>query len=250
MNKLAIVISSILIIQSLWSPAIADVIPLTNSENNDVIGAVSGRATIKVIGPLHISEGIVILKDNQISVLSDATDPIQEAELSGELLHAHTVGDGPNRLIKGTAIFTGGYSIKALESSVNNESIQVADGTKYVGRIVDTTSSLLRIKTSSGVIIIPIRKITAINSRRAFEFSIAANDLSTPIASAPNQISFDPTIAPDTTQPMLHTSTVHKQLNETHLKKRLLTSGLVLTGAAACIAIPMGCSLFTQRPNK
>src|SRR5271168_3738955 len=98
MNKLAIVVSSILAVQSLWWPAMAEVIPLASTESNDTLGTVSGRATIKVIGPLHISEGIVILRDNQISVLSDASDPIQEAELSGQLLHAHTVGDGPNQI--------------------------------------------------------------------------------------------------------------------------------------------------------
>ncbi len=250
MKQLAIMVSTILSLHSLCAPAMAEVPPLTASENNDAIGSVSGRATIKVIGPLHLSEGLVIMSDNKISILSDPTDPITEAELKGQLLHAHAVGNGANRIIKGVAIFTGGYSIKALDSSQASESIQAKDGTKYVGHILDATPTFLRISTNNGVKIIRTGEVTEISSPKAFEFSIAPNGASSSVsADTPsNQISFNPTAQQNAT-PALHVSTVHKQLAQSHLKRRLLTAGLVVTGAAACVAIPLGISVANPRPQ-
>lgn len=255
MHKLAVTIISLLTVQSLGAPTMADVTSLPSDENNMQTGVLNGRATIKAVGPLNLSEGIVIMKDNEISVLSDATDPVREAELTGQLIHTRSTGEGSNATIKGLAIFTGGYSIKALDSHTANESIEVTDGAKYVGRIVDSTTNLLRIKTANGVIVVPIKKIAEINSPRAFEFSIAANKepltVTDKAASAQNRIAFDPTSSAEenNTPTYLHASTVHKQLSENHLKKRVLTTGMVLTGAAACIAVPVGCALFTQRPK-
>jgi len=256
MHKLALTVMSLLTLQSLWSPAMSEGTPLVPNEDKMQSGILNGRATIKIVGPLHLSEGIVVMKDNEISVLSDATDSIREAELSGQLIHAHAVGDRPSRIIKGLAIFTGGYSIKALDGHGVNESIAVTDGSKYLGHIIDSSTNLLRIKTASGVIVVPIRNIAEISSPRAFEFSITANDeqpsASDSVASAQNRIAFDPTLNsdPNNISNYLHASTVHKQLSENHLKKRVLTTGLVVTGAAACIAVPFGCALFTQRPNR
>jgi len=257
MKKLAIMVLIIFTVQSFLSPVIAGTVPVIGPESVDADGTVSGKATLKVIGPLHISEGIAIMRDNEIDILSDTTDPIREAELSGRLVHAHAVGDGPARRIKGVAYFTKGYSIAALDATAANESIQVTDGATLVGHILATAPDSLRIETSDGVKVIQIRSVTAIESPRAFEFSIAAND--TPsgagggaMSAVRNQITFNSTYTPQQNNvPIaLHASTTHKQLAERHLKRRLLTAAVIVTAVGACIAFPFSMALFTQRPNR
>jgi hypothetical protein len=255
MHRLVFFFSTVLATQFLYLPVLADVTPLAVQESPEVEGVISGKASLKVIGPLHVSEGIVVMQDNNISVLSDATDPIREAELSGKLIHAHISGEGADRKVNGIAIFTGGYSIKALDGSPGDESITVNDGDIYMGRIVDSNANLLRLKTSSGVKVIPISKISEIKSNRAFVFTLVSApnnlDASDSPLSTHNQISFSPTFLSDDNTPKLslHASTLHKQLSENHVKKKLLTAGLVITGAAACVAVPFGMALFTQRPK-
>jgi hypothetical protein len=257
MKKLAIMLCSVLTVQLLWSPAIAGTMPSTAPEPVDADGIVSGKAALKVVGPLHVSEGLVIMKDNGITVLSDATDPVKEAELSGQLLHVHAVGDGPDRTIKGVALFTRGYSITALDTAPANECVRVTDGVTYVGHISNTSPDWLHIDTNDGVKVVPTRTITEIKSPRAFEFSIAANSTPTTVvasqvAAAPNQITFNPTYTEEvnSTTLALHASTVHRQLAERHVKRRLLTTATVVSAFTACVALPMGMALFTQRPNR
>jgi hypothetical protein len=260
MKKLAVLICSILAVQSLTCNSIAFAVNIAPSETVTKDGSLSGRATLKNIGPLHLSEGIVIMRDNEIIVLSDAADPIKEAELSGLLLHAHAQNGASssgiaNNTIAGIALFTKGYSISALDTSPANESIQCIDGAIYVGHITEVNFDSVRMSTNNGIKDIGTKNITKIKSPRAFDFEIAENSAAAKVADASvatarNQISFNstytvPTSATQTgnTAIALHASTVHRQLAERSRKRSLSTTALVVAGFAACLAIPAGVAL-------
>src|ERR1700733_6211936 len=86
---LSIAIAFFMLIGSSSSTAFAEtasIAPSRTPENS----AIEGNAAIKAIGPLHLSEGKVVMQQNQIAVLSDPTDSIADAELSGAIIQAHT----------------------------------------------------------------------------------------------------------------------------------------------------------------
>lgn len=259
MKMLAGLLSGLIAIEALWSQALAEPIAFFTSDFDSSKSVVNGEANLKVIGPLHISEGLAVINHNNISVLSDATDSVAEAELTGKLIRPHSVV-GQAGTISGIAFFVGGYSLPAIDNSQTPESIKVTDGSTYFGRIVDVTPELVRIRTSGGTKIIPASAITEISSPRAYAFSLGEtpavrgtpqSDSSNPVRNSSNLISFSPTSAPDSNAPALvpATKTIHGQLTERHAGKRLITAGVWTTVLAGCFAVPLAFCFATQRPK-
>ena len=144
---------------------------------------VDGTAAIRAIGPLHLSEGKVVVQQNQVTVLSDAADSLADAELSGAVINAHTTNDAGGRTVSGVVIFTKGFSLAALDDGKVKDTIKGTDGVERVGRIVEVTPKMLRIKTAQGVQAFPTRFVAEVRSPRAFAFSMP--ELTTPTAQAP-----------------------------------------------------------------
>lgn len=259
MNIIAALVSGLMIMQSMWSPALAETVSITPSDFDKNKRLVNGRASLKVIGPLHISEGEAVINNNDIAILSDSADSVAEAELVGKLIHPHAIA-GQEGTISGVAFFMRGYSLPALVNSKAQESIRATDGSTYFGRIVDATSELLRIKTSDGIKIIPASVIVDIKSPRAYAFSLApkpevpstsASESPTSSTTLSNLISFSPTYTSDvnTLAVLPATKTIHGQLTERHVGKRLLSIGVWTTVLAGCFAIPIAFGFATPRPK-
>lgn len=255
----ALFLSALFIVQACALSASAATAPFSSIDSSS--GLVDADANLKVIGPLHMSEGRVLVKQNQIYVLSDPQDSIAEAELSGVLIDCRLTGDAESRRIHGYAVFTKGFSLPALFQTGMQESVLATDGLERKGTIVDLTPSLLRIKTGAGIQILQTSKITSIKSARAFEFDLpvslagAADRSIDPAASGKAEsslVSFSPSNPPDpsTVVPVIRApKTLQAQLTERHLGKRILTAGAVTAAVVACFAIPTAIAVITPRPK-
>jgi len=241
--------SSVLLSPNLLTPAFAGVASFTPSDTNPNSGTISGDASIKAVGALHLSEGKVIMQQNQITVLSDAEDSMADAELQGSIIDAHTEKDGN---VHGIVIFTRGYSLPALEDARAVESIKGTDGNQRAGIIVDATPKMLRIKTGLKVQAIPTKYITSITSPRAFAFSIpvATNNSQLP-SNAITLVSFSPTYIPNPNSAPLLTAekSLHGQITQRHPGKRTFNAAAVTAGAAACFALPLGVAVACPSPR-
>ena len=247
-------------------PAGTNAEPLSPTAASDT-GTIKGNAAIKAIGLLHLSEGKVVMEQNQIAVLSDVADPIAEAELVGTIIDIHTTSSATGDTIQGMAIFTKGFSLPAIDSPHEKESIKGTDGVERIGRIVDVTPKILRIKTPAGVQAIPVKYISEIKSPRAFAFSLPSNTASvsgalsqSPVmpSSPPLKkeeqvlVSFRPTYIPDPNKPPVPTqlSSLHSQLTARHPGKRAFTLAATAAGVAACFAIPLGVAITCPPPPR
>lgn len=256
MKRAKALVSGILIAQALWSPALASDVSFTPPETGDSQGVVDGRVALKAIGPLHLSEGVADIKHNHVVVLSDAADSPKEAELQGELLGCHTLGDGTGQIIEGVALFTSGYSLPAIDNIQVDDSIRTKDGSVSSGHIVDITSDQVRVKTKNGITAIPTKEITEIKSPRAYEFSLpetatvsAAQGGSS--AAQLNEISFNPTYIFDPNNPpptTLKVKTVQQQLSEPHRGKTALKLAALAAAFGVCVGIPIGVALICPKP--
>jgi len=260
----------------LATPVMAAV-TFTPPENN-----VDGVAAIKAVGSLHLSEGRVIIQHNQIVMLSDAGDAMTDAELSGSIIEAHVGTEAGASVVRGVAVFIRGYSLAALDDVRVKDVVKGNDGQDRVGRIVDVTPKMLRIKTAAGIVALPTKYITEVKSPRAFSFSLpltagsvnegaTASTRPTPesasasmtltgtatsLAAAPkavptNLISFSPTYVrdPNVAQLPPQTKSLHAQLTERHPNRRVVKTAAVVAGVAACFAIPTAVALTCPRPK-
>ncbi len=221
--------------------------------------------------------------------MSDAADALIDAELSGAIIEAHESDDAAGRTVRGVAIFTKGYSLSAIDDPRVKESVKGNDGQDRIGRIVDVTPKMLRIKTAEGVQAIPIRYIVEVKSPRAFAFSLpmvsnappdgpSASGYSAPsqtvssangslssagiagprspesLSAAPASktlVSFSSTYSPDLNSlPAINqTKTLHAQLTERHPNRRALKMAAVTAGVIACFAIPTAIAVTCPRPK-
>ena len=229
------------------------------AENSSLIAAVTPAgspsekvildtdALLKAVGPLHLSEGKVVMHQNQITVFSDAHEAAAEAELSGAIIEAHVTDEAGVRTIHGIAIFSEGFSIPALDDSRIKEIVTGNDGQERVGRIIEVTPKMLRIRTAQGVLACPTGYITDVKSPRAFVFTM-------PSPAVPEQkslITFNPTYSPDpnAAPPPAVARTLHAQLNERRPGKRALKVAALTGGIIACFAIPTAIALICPRPK-
>jgi hypothetical protein len=257
MKKITLLVCSTLAIQALCLPSFGGPVSFTSPTVDGNSGTVNGRAAPKVIGPLHLSEGAVIMKNNRITVLSNANDSIEEAELSGQLLQTHADGAEQGRTIRGVAFFTGGYSLPALDNSLAQETIRTTDGIYYSGHISDITPNQLRINISGGAKVISTKEVAEIRSPRAFEFSIpvtasshgSTGDVS--VAAKEDLITFSPTYSAALSDlaDEQHITKLHAQLTERHVKKRVFTAALFASLFVACFALPIAVALPSKRPS-
>ncbi len=275
-------ISVTLLIQTLCSPALSTQISFTESEPANGRGVLNGRAAIKTIGPLHLSEGTVSMQENRINVLSDSQDAPEEAELVGTIIDAQI--NVASNTISGTAFFTRGYSISALDSNKTKESIQTLNGVEYSGRIIDVQPNLLRIKTASTSVVIPTRQIKGVKSSRAYQFSLPINSSATSSAdssvNSKGGLSTSSSLSPPTSSPvdkasiqiteanpplisfratnnqnmappylLASTKSLTAQLKEKHNGKRAMTIAAASAAAIACLAIPAAIAATAARPG-
>jgi len=249
----------LLVAQLLWAtcPSIAASTSFAPYSTGSEFGIVDADIGLKIIGPLHLSEGKVSIKNNEISVLSDSADPSAEAELGGAVLACRRVVEGRSKYVRGYAVFTRGYSVTALENSAMQDSVTAVDGITRVGRIVDVSVNLLRIKTAQGIQILQTSKITELKSPCAFVFSlplVASSAAASPTVladSEPEQITFTPTpldgLSLASAKPS--TKTLQAQLTERHIAKRAIKIGLFTAAVGACFAIPVAIGVITPRPK-
>ena len=248
------VVSALLLLGQFPVTAFGQSLPATSAPVSGS-GELEGTASIKAIGPLHLSEGKVVLKDNEITIYSDATDSKEDAELVGAIIEAHTTGDGAARTITGAAVFTRGFSLPAIYNPKATESVLCSDEKERVGHIVDVTPKMLRIKTAQGVQAIPNKYITLIRSTRAYTFTVplpaVPSSLNGPQPSASataapqterKLISFFPTYTPEPSAVAQPSSVMalHAQLTKKHTGKTALKLTGLAAGVVACFAIPLG----------
>jgi hypothetical protein len=240
----------VLLSQTPLNPAFAGAASFTPSDTNPNYGTISGDASIKAIGSLHLSEGKVIMQQNQITVLSDAADSMGDAELQGAIIDAHTEKDGN---VHGVAIFTRGYSLPALDDARAVESIKGTDGIQRAGIIVDATPKMLHIKTGLTVQAIPTRYIVSISSPRAFAFSLPISP-ATKTQLPSNEVtlvSFSPTYIPNPNSAPLLTAekSLHGQITKRHPGKQTFNAAAITAGTAACFALPLGIAVACPSPR-
>lgn len=167
---------------------------------------VDADAALKSIGPLHLSEGKVLVQQNLITVFSDASDSQADAELSGAIIDAHITDDAAGSTVHGTAIFMKGFSIAAIDHARLKESVKCTDGNERVGRIVDATPKMLRIRTGDNIQAIPTRFITEVKSPRAFAFSLPVAAATRPAAPSNPQSPIKSTSSSTSLTPLSYSS--------------------------------------------
>jgi len=237
------------LLQGLLMPAAAGNITYTHEQSASQPGVLEGSINLKGVGPLHMSDGVAAIKQNQIFILSDAADPEGEAELVGTIIDPHIVRMGTTREIAGWVIFTSGYSLPALDYRVE-DAVVATDGFGYRGRIIDASSNHLTFQgTSGGAKLIAMENITSINSPRVFAFTIPLPEAQTGApgspdveTAAPSLITFAPTYSFDPNAPpllKLNIKSPDRQLNESNIGKKLLWAGAATAGICACFAIPI-----------
>jgi hypothetical protein len=204
-----------------------------------------GRATTKAIGPLHMSSAVAVFRQNAITILSDPTDPVTEAELYGRAFSLHQEGSASAPTIAGVAFFQKGFSISALDDSKMEETVKLRDGSTMSGRIVDVTHNNLQIKNGLTIRSVPTDSIVTIASPRCFGFTLQTGATT---AGATPSIAFNSIFAPPpvgvaTLLPT--TKMLEGQLTEHHVGKKILVYSLGAAALTACFAVPIVLAITT-----
>ncbi len=220
----------------------APALDATNAKISDT------RATLKGVGSLQMSEGLAIIKDNKIMVLSDARDPVREAELTGEVLNRHTVTDGAGTAIHGLAFFNNGPSLPVLDDVKTQDSVELVSGTTVGGHIQSADAEIVLLKTAQGLQSFRSDQIASIKSPRAFAFTIPIESDAAQGAK-PAQISFAPTaVVVSHNQVSLMRATLYKESPSKHpvARKAKLTAA-VAAAMAVCFGMPVAVALSTKK---
>lgn len=204
------------------------------------------RSNLTRIGPLHMSEGVVLIRANEMVILSDQMDPLNEAELSGAIVNLRSVEDLTGHSTRGTSIFFKGASLAALDDGRLLEQVELASGVVLEGRIIAVTNSTIHMKIKRLTKVIAQDQVKSIKSPRAFQFSLQPADRT--VANSPNNTTFEPTLGSgvasaflDTEQPLKFHFTKH------HLASRAAMAAVSVAAIGACFVLPMIVGFVTPK---
>jgi hypothetical protein len=208
----------------------------------------NGKATTQAIGTLNMADALVLFNQNGIAVLSDPSDPLSAAELTGRVfgLQLSDTQSDPN--VSGIAFFLKGFSIAALDDHKAEETITLRNGQTVSGRITNLTPLSVTVQDGSKVKNVPTENIANISSPRAFAFSLPITNSGS--TAKPEAISFSPNVTPK--QPGISTllpATVmlEGQLEQKHIGKKLFTYSLGAAALTTCFALPIILAVFTPK---
>ncbi|HEY9775595.1 MAG TPA: hypothetical protein V6C81_17655 [Planktothrix sp.] len=203
------------------------------------------RASLRTIGPLQIADGVVIVKEENIFVLSDPADPLSDAELVGRLVNSHQINDlNGGQHLAGIAVFLNGPSLPSLKTGLIDDKVQLASGAVKQGRITTIDSSSLQMRTAQGLETCKLADVTSIDSPRAFQLSL-------PIvsgAAAAQVMSFTPTVTAGTTYQMaMVRATQYEKAPGKHQKMKKALFGAAMLGAVtASFGVPAAVAVSTK----
>lgn len=207
------------------------------------------RSGLTKVGPLHMSDGVVLIQDRDVVVMSDASDPLAEAELSGVVINSTQADTASGPTVQGQVFFEKGMSLPALDDGSQLERVTLKDGSSVEGRIMFANSAVVSIKIKrSGSRTYGTENVVAIRSPRAFNFQLAKDP--DPAANGANLTSFIPTwagpssshIADETTQMKLRLPK-HSALTKT------VMAAAAVAAIGACFVIPAVVAVKVQPPR-
>ncbi len=201
---------------------------------------------LKRIGPLHMSDAVLLRRGDEVVVLSDANDPINEAELAGCIIGSFGTESGSTVASGGTILFMKGASLPALDDGRNAEHLRLKDGRMIDGRIQWVRNGAIGILERHNLRIVQFSEIAVLVSPRAFQFS----SLTQADQASSGQLNF---VATADTPP---SKFLAEEVNpmKARLTKHSLASKAALTAASAaaigaCFALPIVVGVVTPKLN-
>jgi len=218
----------------------------TNTAASDIDTPLPGKAALTSVGPLQMPEGVAIFKDAGITVLSNALDPVTEAELTGSLLNVHQVAEADGQqMITGFAMFVAGPSLSALDDKQkDSETVQLVSGKSVVGHIESIDATKVRMTTAQGTRDLNVNDIAIVTSPHAFEFSIPA---SAPKSTTLPVIKFHQTTNTGVHHLAIVRATMYESPTSKHpIRKRAILTAASVAGLFFCYAIPAAVAVSTK----
>jgi hypothetical protein len=238
---LAIFLSTAIFLQSLvMTPPLAYAATVNfetfSSGNASSIGGINGNIPCHKLGVLLLAEGVALINGDDISVKGKTppTAPVHEL-VSGKVVQQLLSQPSDNPVLKGTVFFNHGPDLTRLEPHCSEERLDLTDGTKIVGHILELNHEFCKIQPLTGSEQdVPMSRIEKIHSPRVFQFSIQLSGRPTegkPVQVDASEIIFEATCYPTVL------------IGHVHHKKRLIifvTTLLIATGISCGVAIPLG----------
>jgi hypothetical protein len=236
---LAIFLSCTIFLQSFLITSLAANATAINIETTTSTPA-SGSVACHKVGMLLLAEGLALINGDEISIQDTSKHAAEHELVTGKIVQKFESHSPKDPDIKGTVFFDRGPALKDLEPHCSEESVELTDGNKIVGHILELNKEICKIAPlSGGTQDLAMSQVAQIHSPRVFKFSIQTNEKGRPLSLDARNIIFEPTCHPIFIQGHIH-----------HKKKLIIAAAILLIATAiSCgVAIPLSVHHHHQSP--